>query len=63
MRPLRVAVQRFQEREDYRERCFNNLRMDNAKIPLVIDGIDLLAVDWNLNSTERSFNERYNEFY
>lgn len=63
MRPLRVAVQRFQEREDYRERCFNNLRMDNAKIPLVIDGIDLLAVDWNLYSTERSFNERYNEFY
>jgi hypothetical protein len=63
MRPLRVAVQRFQEREDYRECCFTNLRIDNVQIPRVIGGIDLLTVDLNLDSTKRGSNERYNEFY
>jgi hypothetical protein len=30
IRPLKVAVQRFQERADYRESCFYGLQIDGS---------------------------------
>lgn len=62
IRPLKVAVQRFQERVDYRERCFSGLRIDDSQIPRIIDGIDLLAGDLGLASTERTFKEQHDIF-
>lgn len=59
MRPLAVAVQRFQSRPEFRERCFSGLRIDSAKIPMIIDGIDLLAEDLGLTNTERTFKEQH----
>jgi hypothetical protein len=58
MRPLREAVKRFQQRTDYRERCFSHLQIDEAQIPRIIDGIDLLASDLGLTLTERVFKEQ-----
>ena len=48
MRPLKEAVQRFQERPDFRDRCFVGLQIDDSQIPKIIDGVDLLAQDFNL---------------
>lgn len=62
MRPLREAVRRFQERTDYRERCFSHLQIDAAQIPRIIDGIDLLASDLGLTHTERVFKEQQDFF-
>lgn len=58
MRPLREAVKRFQKRTDYRERCFSHLQIDEAQIPRIIDGVDLLASDLGLTLTERVFKEQ-----
>ncbi len=62
IRPLKVAVQRFQERADYRESCFYGLQIDGSWIPKIIDGIDLLAGDLGLASTQRTFKEQHNIF-
>jgi hypothetical protein len=62
LRPLKVAVQRFQERSSFRERCFSGLQIDDAQIPKLIDGIDLLAGDVDLAVTERVFKERHDMF-
>jgi hypothetical protein len=62
MRPLKEAVKRFQERTDYRERCFSHLQIDEAQIPRIIDGVDLLAIDLGLTLTERVFKEQQNLF-
>lgn len=62
MRPLREAVRRFQERTDYRERCFSHLQIDEAQIPRMIDGVDLLASDLGLTLTERVFQEQHDIF-
>lgn len=62
MRPLREAVKRFQERTDYRERCFAHLQIDEAQIPRIIDGVDLLASDLGLTLTERVFKEQHDIF-
>lgn len=59
MRPLRDAVERFQRREEYREQCFFNLQIDEQNIPKVIDGIDLLATDFDLPITKRRFKEQH----
>jgi hypothetical protein len=48
MRPLASAIQRFQQRENYREQCFLGLRIDTSQIPQILDGIDLLASDLTL---------------
>lgn len=61
-RPLKVAIQRFQERADYRQRCFVSLRIDSSQFPKIIDGIDLLAGDLDLASTQRTFNEQHDIF-
>ncbi len=62
IRPLRVAIKRFQERENYREKCFKSLEIDKTNIPLIIDGIDLLAEDVGLSPTIRMFDELPNLF-
>jgi hypothetical protein len=62
MRPLKTAVKRFQERPDYRQKCFLGLQIDKAQIPNIIDGIDLLALDFDLACTERVFQEQHDIF-
>jgi hypothetical protein len=62
MRPLKEAVKRFQERTDYRERCFSHLQIDEAQIPRIIDGVDLLGSDLGLTPTERVFKEQQDFF-
>lgn len=61
-RPLKLAIQHFQEKPDYRQKCFFNLKIDAAQIPKIIDGIDLLASDLDLASTERVFKEQHDIF-
>lgn len=63
IRPLKAAIQGFQEREGYRERCFSGLRIEDVQIPRIMDGIDLLAGDFDLGSTVRAFRERHEDLY
>jgi len=58
IRPLKIAIQRFQERPEYRERCFEQLKISTQYYPIIIDGIDLLATDLNLSNTQRTFKEQ-----
>ncbi|OCR02405.1 hypothetical protein BCD67_22300 [Oscillatoriales cyanobacterium USR001] len=53
--PLKKAILNFQEKPDYRDRCFSNLRILEAS--QIIDGIDLLARDLGLEETVRTFKE------
>lgn len=62
MRPLKRAVELFQGRPDYREKCFLGLQVDQAQIPKIIDGIDLLAIDLGLSYTSRVFQEQHDIF-
>ncbi|MBD2597151.1 nucleotidyl transferase AbiEii/AbiGii toxin family protein [Nostoc spongiaeforme FACHB-130] len=62
IRPLKTAVKRFQERPDYREKCFLSLQIDETQIPKIIDGIDLIATDFNLETTQRVFKEQHDIF-
>lgn len=62
MRPLKKAIERFQSRPDYREKCFVGLQIDKAEFPKIIDGIDLLAEDLGLSQTERLFREQNDMF-
>ena len=63
IRPLKEAIQRFQRREEYREKWFSSLQFDPLQIPKIIDGIDRLASDFDLPITERTFQEQHHEFY
>jgi hypothetical protein len=62
IRPLKTAVKRFQERPDYRERCFLSLQIDDTQIPKIIDGVDLIASDLDLETTQRVFKEQHDIF-
>lgn len=62
MRPLKRAVERFQRRPDYREKCFLGLQVDQTQIPKIIDGIDLLSTDIGLSYTSRAFREQHDIF-
>lgn len=62
IRPLRVAIQRFQERVDFRAKCFSNLQIEDNIIPRIIDGVDLLATDIGLSNTKRTFKEQHDIF-
>ena len=53
--PLIEAITNFQSQPDYRNDCYQQLQIDNPVI--VIDGIDLLAQNFELNPTERTFKE------
>lgn len=63
IRPLIESIQRFQYREEFREKWFDDLQIDAEYIPKIIDGIDLLAQDFELAPTERTSREEHDEFY
>ncbi|PSO50346.1 MAG: hypothetical protein BRC33_03455 [Cyanobacteria bacterium SW_9_44_58] len=63
IRPLIESIQRFQSREEFREKWFDDLQIDSEYLPKIIDGIDLLAKDFELPATERTFREEYDDFY
>ena len=62
MRPLQKAVQNFQEKPEFRDKCFTGLQIDDSQLPKIIDGIDLLAEDLGLVATERTFKEQQDLF-
>lgn len=62
IRPLKIAIERFQARVDFREKCFSDLRIESSHIPRIIDGIDLLASNFKLGLTERTFQEQHDIF-
>ncbi len=62
MRPLKKAIERFQEKSSYRQECFISLLIDKTQFPKIIDGLDLLASDLGLSLTERVFNEQHDIF-
>ncbi|MBD2542258.1 nucleotidyl transferase AbiEii/AbiGii toxin family protein [Coleofasciculus sp. FACHB-SPT36] len=62
VRPLKKAIARFQERPHYRQECFLSLQVDKVKIPRIIDGVDFLATDLGLATTERHFKEQHDIF-
>ncbi|MEH2193653.1 MAG: nucleotidyl transferase AbiEii/AbiGii toxin family protein [Nostoc sp.] len=62
MRPLERAIALFQQRPDYREKCFLSLQVDRSQIPKIIDGIDLLSTDLGLSHTPRTFGEQHDIF-
>lgn len=55
MAPLDRAIQYFQDRPDYREKCYDVLSI--AEPNQVINGIDLLALDLGREITLRTFSE------
>jgi Nucleotidyl transferase AbiEii toxin, Type IV TA system len=59
---LERAIQRFQERIDYRDRFFSSLQVEASQIPKIIDGVDLLAEDVGLARTQRTFKEQHDVF-
>ena len=62
MRPLKRAVELFQSRHEYRQKCYEVLQIAPSWIPKIIDGIDLLSSDLGLPSTERLFKEQHDIF-
>ena len=53
--PLKKAISFFQNHPNYRDKCFTALII--AEPSKIIDGIDLMAADFNLNKTTRIFSE------
>lgn len=57
---LKKAILNFQEKPDYRDRCFSSLRI--LEPDRIIDGINLLAKDLGLEETVRTFKESSDEW-
>ncbi len=62
VRPLKEAIKGFQERPDFRDKCFNGLQINSSQIPKIIDGVDLLAGDLGLDNLQRTFQEKHDPF-
>jgi hypothetical protein len=62
IRPLKKAIELFQQRPDYRQKCFQGLQVAQDHIPKIIDGLDLLSIDLSLSHTQRSFQEQHDIF-
>lgn len=60
MEPLNRAIQYFQDRPDYREKCYDILSI--AEPDRVINGIDLLAQDLGREITVRTLSETISPF-
>lgn len=60
MQPLNRAIEYFQDRPDYREKCYDILSI--AEPDRVINGIDLLAQDLGREITVRTFSETISPF-
>ncbi|MCZ2205448.1 nucleotidyl transferase AbiEii/AbiGii toxin family protein [Cylindrospermopsis raciborskii] len=58
IRPLKRAIQLFQNQPEYRAKCFEQLKISEHYYPIIIDGVDLLATDFDLHITERTFKEQ-----
>jgi Nucleotidyl transferase AbiEii toxin, Type IV TA system len=63
MAPLRSALTRFQADPDLRSRCYDNLAIDQSFYAQLIDGIDLLAIDLDLQKTSRTLSESGDEIF
>lgn len=59
--PLKKAIQSFQQKADYRKKCFRSLQLTNW--PALIDGVDLLAQDSSLPVTPRTDDEQHIDEY
>jgi hypothetical protein len=46
-KPLVKAINNFMEKEEYRDKCFQQLNVLENKIPVIMNGINLLFVDFN----------------
>lgn len=53
--PLKRAIRNFQDNSDYRDTCFRTLQVDAPE--RIIDGLDLLASDFGIEPTMRTFRE------
>lgn len=62
IRPLKETINRFQTRPDFRDKCFNGLKIESSQIPKIIDGMDLLAADFKLPNMERNFQEKHDPY-
>ncbi|MBG1258388.1 nucleotidyl transferase AbiEii/AbiGii toxin family protein [Nostoc commune] len=47
--PLIKAINQFIEKREYRYKCFQQLSVTEEKIPIIMNGIDLLLVDFKEN--------------
>jgi hypothetical protein len=50
------AIQRFQAKPDYRDRCYQSLQIRQPA--QVMDGLDLLAIAFGLDKSDRTFQEQ-----
>ena len=55
VKPLTEAIFQFQEWPELKAICYDALKIENPVT--IIDGIDLLALDYSLPKTKRSFKE------
>lgn len=55
MKPLEKAIRFFQSEPVYRAKCFSSLQVQQRV--RVIDGLDLLAADFDISSTKRNDDE------
>ncbi|OKH29654.1 hypothetical protein NIES2101_43195 [Calothrix sp. HK-06] len=62
IRPLKRAIELFQEKPEYRQKCYQGLQVNQNWIPKIIDGIDLLADYFGLPNTQRVFKEQHDIF-
>ncbi|GAA6615752.1 nucleotidyl transferase AbiEii/AbiGii toxin family protein [Scytonema sp. NUACC26] len=46
-KPLVKAINNFIEKEEYRDKCFQQLNVLENKIPVIMNGINLLFIDFN----------------
>jgi hypothetical protein len=51
------AIKNFQKEASYRDKCFSALRVLDRDRAKVIDGVDLLAADFNIPLTKRNEDE------
>lgn len=58
IRPLQNAIVRFQNLPEWRFHCYESLQINSDSIPIIINGLDYLAVDLGLNKTLREFKEQ-----
>jgi hypothetical protein len=62
IRPLKKAIELFQKNPERRQKFFEGLQVDKSWISKIIDGIDLLCVDFDLPKTQRAFQEQHDIF-
>ena len=60
-KPLFRALNNFQQKPEYRQKCFDALHI--SKKALIIDGIDALALDLGLLATQRTEQEMHLDEY